>query len=154
MTRGDRSPGCLQQGREPVDPDRVRVSFLVYGVAYVVLEMVGYQLEQIGWASVSALDVATAVTDACLAVALVLAGLLGAKLAAERWGATVRARWDALGRPDVVWDDEAPIDPASWRPAPLTVPAERVVDPPKRPFAGNPYSFAGHRWPADRGRQL
>ena len=31
----------------------MRVSFLVYGVLYVVFEMVGYQLEQVGWAEVA-----------------------------------------------------------------------------------------------------
>ncbi len=34
----------------------MRVSFLVYGVLYVVFEVVGYQFEQIGWADISALD--------------------------------------------------------------------------------------------------
>ena len=48
----------------------MRVSFLVYGVLYVVFEVVGYQLEQIGWTDISALDVATAVTDGLLTVAV------------------------------------------------------------------------------------
>jgi hypothetical protein len=125
----------------------------VYGVLYVVVEIVGYQLGQVGWVDISAMDVATAVTDACLAVSLALAALLGAKLAVQRWGATVRSWWDALGHPEVVWDDvDAPS--GGWRPAPLTVTAERVEAPPERPYAGNPYSFGGHRWPVDRGRQL
>jgi hypothetical protein len=132
----------------------VRISFLVYGVLYVVVEMIGYRLGQLGWVDISAMDVATAVTDACLAVSLVLAALLGAKLAAERWGAPVRSWWDSLGHPDVVLDDGAPVDPTYWRPSPLTVTAERVEAPPQPTYAGNPYSFGGHRWPADRGRQL
>jgi hypothetical protein len=102
----------------------MRVSFLVYGVVYVVIEMIGAALENVGWGRITGLDVATAVTDACLTVALVLAGLLAAKLAAQRWGGTVRGWWQALGHsePEVVWDDE-PIGVRSWRPEPLALPA-------------------------------
>src|SRR3954467_13172409 len=78
----------LQDGARWVDPAGVRVSFLVYGVVYVVIEMVGAALEDVGWARITALDVATAITDACLAVALVLAALLAVKLGAQRWGGT------------------------------------------------------------------
>jgi hypothetical protein len=130
----------------------MRLSFLVYGVVYVVIEMVGNELERVGWPQITALDIATAVTDACLAVALVLAALLAVKLGAQRWGGTVRGWWDALGQPEVVWDDE-PIGVRSWRPAPLELGAEETP-PSGGTYAGNPYSFAGHRRPADRGRQL
>lgn len=130
----------------------MRVSFLVYGVVYVVIEMIGAALEDVGWGRITPLDVATAVTDACLTVALVLAGLLAVKLGARRWGGTVRGWWDSLGHPEVVWDDE-PIGVRSWRPAPPQ------LDPPaaaraESAYSGNPYTFAGRRWPADGGRQL
>jgi hypothetical protein len=138
----------------------MRVSFLVYGVVYVVIEMVGSALERVGWPNISALDVATAVTDACLAVALVLAGLLAVRLGVQRWGGTVRGWWDALGPPEVVWDDDVvrddePIGVRAWRPAP----SELSAGPAESPraggtYGGNPYSFAGRRWPAGRGRQL
>jgi hypothetical protein len=131
----------------------MRVSFLVYGVVYVVIEMVGAALENVGWGRISALDVATAVTDACLTVALVLAGLLAVKLGVRRWGSTVRGWWHALGHPEpeVVWDDD-PIGVRSWRSAPQ----ELTATPPQSggTYAGNPYSFAGRRWPSDGGRQL
>jgi hypothetical protein len=131
----------------------MRVSFLVYGVVYVVIEMIGAALENVGWGRITGLDVATAVTDACLTVALVLAGLLAVKLGVRRWGGTVRGWWNALGHsePEVVWDDE-PIGVRSWRPAPQ----ELNAAPPQSggTYAGNPYSFAGRRWPADGGRQL
>jgi hypothetical protein len=131
----------------------MRVSFLVYGVVYVVIEMIGAALEDVGWARISALDVATAVTDACLTVALVLAGLLAVKLAVRRWGGTVRGWWHALGHrePEVVWDDE-PIGVRSWRPA--TGELNPAPAQSGGTYAGNPYSFAGRRWPADGGRQL
>jgi hypothetical protein len=131
----------------------MRVSFLVYGVVYVVIEMIGAALEDVGWARITALDVATAITDACLTVALVLAALLAAKLGTQRWGGSVRGWWDALGHPepDVVWDDE-PIGVRSWRPAPPELDAP--PSPEGGTYGGNPYTFAGRRWPADSGRQL
>jgi hypothetical protein len=42
----------------------------------------------------------------------------------------------------------------SWRPAPLSIRAERVDEPPKTVYTGNPYSFAGHRFPKDPGTLL
>lgn len=132
----------------------MRISFLVYGVLYVVLEMVGYQLEQVGWADVSGLDVATAVTDALLTVAICAAVLLGADLAVTRWGPSAK-HWIAQ-RTAVeaeVWDDE-PIGVRSWRREPLAVTAERVEEPPKQSYRGNPYSFAGHRFPKGDGKLL
>lgn len=132
----------------------MRLSFLVYGVVYVVIELIGSALEDVGWARVTPLDVATAVTDACLAVALVLAGLLAVKLGVQRWGTTARGWWDALGdgRTQVVWDDE-PIGVRSWRPGQQEL---TTADPAPSggTYAGNPYTFAGRRWPADPGRQL
>jgi hypothetical protein len=133
----------------------MRLSFLVYGVVYVVIEMVGSALEGIGWPQLTPLEIATAATDACLAVALVLTGLLAVKLGVQRWGATVRGWWDALGSPEVVWDDE-PIGVRSWRSAPLELSGGPAEPPPSSAgtYAGNPYSFAEPRWPADGGRQL
>ena len=132
----------------------MRVSLLVYGVVYVVIELIGAALEDVGWGRITALDVATAVTDACLTVAIGLAALLAAKLPTQRWGGTARDWWHSIGHPDVVWDDE-PIGVRSWRPAPLELSSEPAEVPTTRStYAGNPYTFAGHRWPADRGRQL
>ena len=134
----------------------MRVSFLVYGVVYVVIEMIGAALENVGWGRITGLDVATAVTNACLAVALVLAGLLAVKLGVQRWGSTVRDWWDALGhQPEVVWDDDEPIGVRSWRPARPELTAGPVeATGSQGTYAGNPYSFAGHRWPAEDGHQL
>jgi len=126
---------------------------MVYGVLYVVIEVIGYQLEQIGWTDISALDVATAVTDALLFVSVCAAALLALDLGARRWRRSMAGR--PLRRDGLhaeVWDE--PADGAPWRPAPLTVTAERVEEPPKRRYRGNPYSFAGHRFPEDPGRLL
>jgi hypothetical protein len=135
------------------DATQVRVSFLVYGVLYVVIEVVGHQLEQVGWADISALDVATAVTDALLTVAVCLAVLLALDLGAKRWGRSMAAwRLEQNGVDGEIWDE--PIGATSWRPAPLAVSAERVDVPPKAAYSGNPYSFAGHRFPKDPGTLL
>ena len=131
----------------------MRVSFLVYGVLYVVFEMVGYQLEQVGWAEVSGLDVATAVTDALLTVAVGAAVLLAADLARKRWGPAVRDRLAERAIPEaVIWDEPAEV--RSWRPEPLAVTAERVPPRPVRSVVRNPYSFARHRFPKDPGTLL
>lgn len=131
----------------------MRVPLLVYGVLYVVVEMVGYELEQVGWAEVSGLDVATAVTDALLAVAVCAAVLLAVDLGRKRWGPAAMAWLAERGQPEAeLWDE--PYETRSWRPEPLAVTAERVEQRPQRPSTGNPYSFAGHRFPKDPGTLL
>ena len=68
----------------------------------------------------------------------------------------MRGWWDALGdQPEVVWADDGPIGVRSWRPAPQELDAAPSEDAASQgTYAGNPYSFAGHRWPAGDGRQL
>ncbi len=132
----------------------MRVSLLVYGVLYVVLEIVGYQIEQIGWADVTGLDVATALTDALLTVALCAAVLLAADLGRKRWGRSMAA-WSAQRAHSDAELWEEPLEVRSWRPAPLAVSAERVAaPPPPKGYTGNPYSFAGRRFPKDPGSLL
>jgi hypothetical protein len=110
----------------------MRVSFLVYGVLYIAVEIVGNQLETVGWPKITPLDVATALTNAALAIVICIAIVVGTDLARERWGPALRA-WneerlrlaaEAADEPwaDVVWDDE-PIGVRSWRPEPLALPA-------------------------------
>ena len=141
-------PGVL------VDPALVRVSFLVYGVLYVVFEVVGYRLEQVGWSDISGLDVATAVTDTFLTVAVCAAVLVALDLGARRWRRSMEAwRLERAGVQGEIWDE--PINVTAWRAAPLAISAQRVEEPPRRPaYTGNPYSFAGHRFPKDPGTLL
>ena len=113
----------------------------MYGVLYVVMEMIGHQLELVGWSDVSALDVATAVTDAFLTVAICGAVLLALELGArDVEGTAYDGRWE-----------DGPIEVTSWRP-------ESDVPPSPAPsggtYGGNPYTFAGHRFPTDPGRLL
>ena len=127
---------------------------MVYGVLYVVLEMIGHQLELVGWSNVSGLDVATAVTDAFLTVAICGAVLLALELGAKRW-----LRWrvardaELADHADAEWDDE-PIEVTSWRPDPLALPAAAPSSSAGGTYGGNPYTFAGHRYPKDPGSLL
>jgi hypothetical protein len=144
---------ALQHRRCGVDPIRVRIPLLVYGVLYVVLEMVGHELAEVGWAEVSGLDVATAVTDALLTVAVCAAALLAVDLGLRRWSPSARAWVAQRGQPEAeLWDELS--ESRQWRPEPLAVTAERVEQRPRRGHRGNPYSFAGYRFPKDPGTLL
>lgn len=104
---------------------------MVYGVLYVALEIVGNQLEKVGWADIDPLDVASALTDALLAIVICIALVVAFDVGRERWGPALRAwheqRLRAAAEQDenwaeVVWDDE-PIGVRSWRSEPVALPA-------------------------------
>ena len=143
----------------------MRVAFLVYGVLYVVIEIVGYQLEQVSWPEITALDVATAVTNAFLTVAVLVAALVAIDVLGHRWRrhlAAVRleearleeARLEEARLAAAEWADAEPITVQSWRPAPLALPAG--APPVAAAQATNAY--ARQAWPedapGDRGRGL
>jgi hypothetical protein len=110
----------------------MRVSFLVYGVLYVAIEIVGNQLEKVGWAQIDPLDVASALTDALLAIVICISLVVAIDVGRARWGPALRAwneerlRLAAVAAEEdwaeVVWDDQ-PIGVRSWRPEPLALPA-------------------------------
>jgi hypothetical protein len=91
----------------------MRTAFVVYGLLYVATEVVGHQIEQVGWPQLTALDVATACAQAALAVALLVALLVGTDIAAHRWRRRQRER--ALAEL-AEWAEPAPIVVRSWRP--------------------------------------
>ena len=72
----------------------MRLSILVYGVLYVVLEMVGHALETVGWGRVTPLHVASALVDALLAIVMAIAVLVLWDVGRRRWGPSFRA-WQA-----------------------------------------------------------
>jgi hypothetical protein len=94
----------------------MRVWFLVYGVLYVVIEMVGYQLELVGWPQITALDVATALTNALLGVAVAAAVLVAMDLLVRRWRRSLEA-WEQerTNLAEELWQDQQPIGVRSWR---------------------------------------
>jgi hypothetical protein len=94
----------------------------VYGLLYIMFELVGARLEQIGWPSLTPLDVATAVVHALLAVSVCVAVLLGLDVAARRWR---RARLAYLVERARLAEEAEPatVTVESWRPEPLALPA-------------------------------
>jgi hypothetical protein len=135
----------------------MRVSFLVYGVLYVAVEIIGNQLETVGWPRITPLDVAAALTDALLAIVICIAVVVAVDLGRQRWGPALRAwqeerlRLAAETGAEVVWDDE-PIGVRSWRREPLALPA-----PAPRATVGGTYYTAstyGPPFPEEPGRQL
>ncbi|MGY2001878.1 hypothetical protein [Blastococcus sp. SYSU DS1024] len=123
----------------------MRIWLLAYGVLYVVVEMVGHQLESIGWPRITALDVATAVTDAFLTVSITLAVLLAGQLGLRRWAPVVAARLHPPAPPAFLVD--RPIGVRSWRPEPLALPA---ATPARNPYSVGAYGPARNR----RGRRV
>ncbi|MCZ2827034.1 MULTISPECIES: hypothetical protein [unclassified Modestobacter] len=138
----------------------MRVAFLVYGVLYVVIEVVGYQLEQVSWPELTGLDVASALTNAFLTVAVLVAVLVGIDLAGHRWRRHLRAV--ALERARLAleeWAAPEPLTVQAWRPGPLALTAA----PPRptgsaRPRAGAapdayaPNAYARQAWSEDAAR--
>ena len=123
----------------------MRIWLLAYGVLYVVVEMVGRSLETIGWPQITALDVATAVTDAFLTVSVCLALLLAVQLGLRRWSRVRSVRPGApVPREFLV---EPPLGVRSWRAAPLALPSAAPV---RSPYSVGAY---GPGW-GRRGRRV
>jgi hypothetical protein len=124
----------------------MRVAFLVYGALYVVIEIVGYQLEQVSWPEVTALDVATALTNAFLTVAVLAAVLVAVDVLGHRWRRSRRAL--ALEEARAAAVDPGPITVQAWRPEPLALPAAPA--PADRvPTVRAENAYAREAWPRD-----
>lgn len=116
----------------------MRISFLVYGVLYVVIEMVGSQLEAVGWPQLTALDVATAVVNALLVVAVGIAALVALDVLGHRWHRWRRA--GQLERARLAEElEQEPISVRAWRSDPLALTAAPVV-PAGHPLSSNAYT--------------
>jgi hypothetical protein len=142
----------------------MRATFAVYGVLYVVIEVVGHRLTAVSWPEVTALDVAAAVTDAMLTVAVLVAVLVGLDLLGHRWHRWVLAReaeQARLAREQWAAEHE-PIGVRSWRPArwalPAAAPSLSGAGHPQSASAGNAYGRPTgrtvHAFPEDDGRLL
>jgi hypothetical protein len=139
----------------------MRVSFLVYGVLYVAIEIVGNQLEKVGWPKITPLDVAEALTNAFLAIVVCIALVVAFDLGRERWGPALRAWHEERLRlaaeaaqqdwAEIVGDDR-PIGVRSWRPEPLALPSAAASASP----SGTYYtpSVPSPPFPEEPGRQL
>jgi hypothetical protein len=124
----------------------MRVAFLVYGVLYVVLEIVGHQLQQVSWPEITALDVATALADAFLTVAVLVALLVAIDVLGHRWRRHLRAVELERARLALEeWTDPEPMTVHAWRPEPLALPAAPAPAPTVRPVN----AYAPQAWPQD-----
>jgi hypothetical protein len=139
----------------------MRVSFLVYGVLYVAFEIIGNQLETVGWPQITPLDVASALTDALLAIVICIALVVAVDIGRQRWGPALRA-WNeerlrrAAEAADESWAeagrDDEPIGVRSWRSEPLALPAPPVSTPRGSTFY-TPSTY-GPPFPEVPGQQL
>jgi hypothetical protein len=127
----------------------MRVAFSVYGVLYVVIEVVAHQLEQVSWPELTALDVATALTHAFLTVAVLVAALVAVDLLGHRWRrhrravAAERARLAAEA-----WTADGPLTVRAWRPEPLALPASPAPRPDGPvPATGARNAYSRQAWP-------
>ena len=97
----------------------MRVAIVVYGVLYVVIEVVGHQLEQVSWPAVTALDVATALTDAFLTVAVLVAVLVAIDVLGHRWRRRrLLQRVAEAQAATAEWSDPGTLGVSSWRAEP------------------------------------
>jgi hypothetical protein len=129
----------------------MRVAFLVYGVLYVVIEIVGHQLEQVSWPEISALDVATALTNAFLTVAVLVGVLVAVDVLGHRWRRQLRAwRLEQARLAIEEWADPEPLTVPAWRPRPLALPAAAPRSPAgPAPSASARNAYARQAWPED-----
>jgi hypothetical protein len=120
----------------------MRIAFWVYGLLYVMVEVIGQELESVGWVHLTPMDVAQAVTDAALVVSVVLALLVGARLGALRWQRSLSAWYAEQALLRTPADPAAPMTVTSWRPEPLALPAAPTPAPrypaPTGPLDGGP----------------
>jgi hypothetical protein len=134
---------------------------LVYGVLYVVFEMVRHQLEQVGWERVTPLEVAAALVDALLAIVLTIAAVVAFDVGRRRWGPVLRS-WQErqlLRAAASAATDGEPITVASWRPhdaGPLSIEvASRSGEPISATSTyGARTTGYSRRFTEDPGRQL
>jgi hypothetical protein len=107
----------------------VRISFVVYGLLYVLVELVAARLEEIGWPRLTALDVASAVAHGILTVAIGVAVLVALDLLGRHWRRSMLA-WHQERARVAAEAEQGPITVQAWRPEPRALPA-------------SPASFAG-----------
>ena len=148
----------------------MRVPVMAYVLLYLVVELIGAQLAAVAWGQITPLMVASAVTDAMLIVAVLVAALVAADLTKHRWRPALHT-WmhERAHRHSAWWGRHAHedgseyaevIDVASWRPEPLALPVGSPAFPPTATYAPPTYaaigtpSSSGRPFPEDDGHLL
>ena len=97
----------------------MRMAIAVYGVLYVVIEVVGHQLEQVSWPAITPLDVATALANAFLTVAVLVGVLVGIDVLGHRWRRRLALqRLEEARLATAEWADPGTLGVQSWRAEP------------------------------------
>jgi hypothetical protein len=97
----------------------MRMAIVVYGLLYVVVEVVGHQLEQVSWPALTPLDVASAITDAVLTVVVLVAVLVAVDVLGHRWRRRRLLQRQEEARVALAeWTDPGVLDVRSWRAEP------------------------------------
>jgi hypothetical protein len=117
----------------------MRHALVAYGVVLVVLTMLARRFEAAGWTAVGALDVAAALVDALLVVAVAAALLLAGRLALEGWARSMAAWRRRRAHDEEAWDEAEVIGVTSWRPGPPPLPP--APPPTPEPPAPSPAGF-------------
>jgi hypothetical protein len=127
---------------------------VAYGVVLVVLIMLYREFEAAGWTDVGALQIASALVNSLLVLALIAAVLLAGRLGLDRWALSM-TRWHrerARAERSALLEAEI-IGVTSWRPDshhPAPLPRDTAAPPAQQPSpAGFTYvgpSF-GHETP-------
>jgi hypothetical protein len=118
-------------------------ALVAYGTVLVVLTMLARRFEAAGWTGVDSLDVAAALVDSLLVLAVAAALLLAGRLALTAWARSM-ARWRrdrALAETLAVPEAEV-VGVTSWRPgAPPPPPPPALAGPLAAPPQTAPVGF-------------
>ena len=127
------------------------MAIAVYGLLYVVIEVVGHQLAQVSWPAVTPLDVATALTDAFLTVAVLVAVLVAIDVLDHRWRRRLALRRLEEARlATAEWADPGTLDVRSWRAEPVAAPLALPAAPARRRRGGeDAYAQNAYARPAE-----
>jgi hypothetical protein len=130
----------------------MRHALAAYGAVLVILLMLARQFEAAGWTGVTGLDVATALVNAVLVLALGAGLLLAGQLGLDRWARSME-KWR---HQRAVESGEAPdaevIGVTSWRPGTRSSPsppAQTVLAPPAAPIASSGFTYVGPSYGRD-----
>jgi hypothetical protein len=137
----------------------MRVPVLIYVLLYLVVELIGAQLAAVEWGRITPLMVASALADAMLVVAVLVAVLVSADLTKHRWRPAMHSWLHEHDRPHAGrrgahgrdHDDPArTVSVSSWRAERAALPVSSPPVPLTATYAEPTYAVSGT--PARTGR--
>ena len=137
----------------------MRVPVLIYVLLYLVVELIGAQLADVEWGRITPLMVASAIADAMLVVAVLVAALVASDLTKHRWRPAMHTWLRRHARPHAGRRDAHPHVPEeyagtvgvrSWRAERVALPSGSPAAAPTAMYAEPTYAVSGT--PARTGR--